>query len=106
MASHGVALTVGLAILNGLFSPALIAVFALNALWMPFFLPASPPLIFLLSSLIVSTLTLMIGGVPAALYERITGVRETGPVSAAIWFAATLLLSLPAVPNIVKALGL
>jgi hypothetical protein len=106
MSANTIVPIVGLAILNGLFSPALGLVFALHNIWMPFFLPASLPLVFLLSSLIVSTLTLMIAGLPAALYERVTGAQETGAVSSAVWFAAALLLTLPAVPNIVKALGL
>ena len=56
--------------------PALIAVFALHPVWYPSFLPAMLPLLLMLSSLIVATLTLMIGGVPAALYERFSSRGE------------------------------
>jgi hypothetical protein len=105
MTQHNLIIIVGLAILNGIFSPALIAVFALYPVWYPSFLPAALPLLFLLSSLIVATLTLMIGGVPAALYERFTR-REQTPLSGYIWLACVLVLTLPAIPAIMKALGL
>ena len=47
MTQHHLAIIVGLAILNGIFSPALIAVFALHPVWYPSFLPAILPLLFL-----------------------------------------------------------
>jgi hypothetical protein len=96
---------IGLAILNGLFSPYLALVVALNGLWYPFFLPASMPVILMLSSLIVSTLTLMVGGVPAALYERVFGGLKTDYVSGFIWLIGVALLTLPATGNLMKAVG-
>jgi hypothetical protein len=101
---HNLIIIVAIAILNGIFSPALIAVFALNPVWYPSFLPAMLPLLFLLSSLIVATLTLMIGGVPAALYERFAR-RERSVLSGYIWLASVLVLTLPAIPGLMKALG-
>jgi hypothetical protein len=105
MTQHNLVIIVGLAILNGIFSPALIAVFALHPVWYPSFLPAMLPLLFLLSSLIVATLTLMIGGVPAALYERFAG-RERSAMSGYIWLAGVLVLTLPAIPGMLRALGM
>lgn len=99
-------LVVAVAIANGLFSPALLPIFALQGIWYPFFLPASLPLILLLSSLLVSTLTLMLAGVPAALYERGAGKGKSSRASGLIWLAAAVLLALPALPNLVRALGL
>ena len=96
---------VAVAIANGLFSPALLPVFALQGIWYPFFLPASLPLILLLSSLLLSTLTLMLAGVPAALYERLIGDGKSSRASGLIWLAAAVLLTLPAVPNMLAALG-
>jgi hypothetical protein len=96
---------VGLAILNGIFSPFLVGVFALQGIWYPFFLPPALPLAFTFSSLILSTLTLMVGGVPAALYERLAGGGKPSPASGLIWLVAVLLLTLPALGNILKALG-
>jgi hypothetical protein len=105
MAPHNIAIIVGIAIINGLFSPALIAVFALQGLWYPFFFPSSLPVILMLCSLIISTITLMVGGIPAAIYERFAGGGQASTLSGLIWFAGVLLLTLPAIPNIVKALG-
>ncbi len=105
MTQHHLAVIIGLAILNGIFSPALIAVFALYPVWYPSFLPAMLPVMFALSSVIVATLTLMIGGVPAALYERFTQ-REKTPMSGYVWLAGVLVLTLPAIPGIMNALGL
>ena len=106
MPRHNLVAVIGLAILNGMFSPAIIPVFALHGLWYPFFLPALLPAIFLACSLIVSTFTLMLGGVPAALYEKISGGGKSTAVSGLVWLVAVALLTLPALPNILNALGL
>jgi hypothetical protein len=106
LAPHNIVIVVGLAIINGLFSPALIAVFALQGIWYPFFLPNSLPAILMLCSLIVSTITLMVGGIPAALYERLIGGGQSSAASGFVWFAGVLVLTLPALPNLAKALGL
>jgi len=100
MPQNSIVVIVGLAILNGIFSPLLIMVFALQGIWYPFFLPP------MLSSLLLATLTLMIGGVPAALYERLAGGGQSSFTSGLIWLGGVLALTLPAVPNILKALGL
>jgi hypothetical protein len=56
------------------------------------------------SALILSTLTLMVAGVPAALYQRLS-VHPKDVVAASIWLGCTALLTLPALPNIMRALG-
>jgi hypothetical protein len=94
----------GVAIVNGIFSPYLVPVWAMRGLWYPFFLPASPAIALFISSLVVSTLTLMIAGVPAGLYERMTGARESGPASMWIWLAGSLFLALPALQNALSIL--
>jgi hypothetical protein len=96
---------VGLAIVNGMFSPLLAIVFALQALWYPFFLPATLSLVFMLSSLLLSTLYLMLSGAPAAIYERLTGQTEPGFVSRIIWLATMALMTLPSLPFVLTALG-
>lgn len=85
------------AILNGIFSPATAATFLLHPLWYPPIAPFSLPIVFMLSSLIVATATLMLAGVPAALYEHASGKRQDNTASAWIWLAGTALLSAPAV---------
>jgi hypothetical protein len=97
---------IALAIVNGIYSPQLIAVFALQGLWYPFFLPSSLPLVFTLSSLLLSTLYLMFSGVPAALYERFFGGGISSWTSRIIWFSAMALMTIPTVPNVMNALGM
>ncbi len=106
MPQNSIVLIVGLAILNGIFSPLLIMIYALQGLWYPILLPPMLPLVLMLSSLILATLTLMIAGVPAALYERLAGGGQSSFVSGLIWLAGVVALTLPAMPNILKALGL
>jgi hypothetical protein len=106
MPQHNLVAIVGLAILNGMFSPALIPVFALQGIWYPFFLPAMLPAVFLACSLIVSTFTLMLSGIPAALYEKYLGEGKSSSVSGLIWLVAVAVLTLPALLNILNALGL
>lgn len=50
----------------------------------------------------IAIMTLLIAGIPAAIYERIRGLRSSTSVSIGIWLAATLLLTLP---TIMKAIG-
>jgi hypothetical protein len=54
------------------------------------------------ASLMVSTATVILGGIPAALYERITGASESNTVSLWIWLAGTAILALPAVGNFLR----
>ena len=97
---------VALAILNGLFSPFLTIVFALHGLWYPFFLPNSLPVVLTLSSILLSTLYLMVSGVPAALYERFAGGGKASTASRVIWLAVMAIISLPSLPFVLKALGI
>ena len=93
------------AIVNGIFSPWILAVFVLYPVWYPGWLPQYAQLVYMASALILSTLTLMAAGVPAALYERLS--KTPSPLGvAAIWLAGAVLLTLPAVPNILLALSL
>jgi hypothetical protein len=91
-----------LALVNGLISPLLPIVYVLMPAWAPHvFLGMQdivilPEILFYLSSLIVATGTLLIGGVPAALYERMLGGEPESPAAMYIWLAGVLLLTLPA----------
>ncbi len=86
--------TAGLSLINGMhFSPWFDPV---AILMKPFIAGSvfSTPLVYLyLVSIFVSAMTLLIAGVPAALYERWRGLNETNPTSLYIWFAATLLFT-------------
>ncbi len=90
--------------INGLF----------NQVWLIFTLLhmqlLAPPLFFgsvgltlMFSSLMVSTATIILGGIPAAIYERVTGAKDDSTdVSMWIWLAGTGLLTLPAMGNFIS----
>jgi len=95
----------GLSILNGNFSPYMLIVYLANWFWYPStILPASPQIVVMLSAIIFATLTLMVAGIPAALYERARG-PQGGAVAGIIWIAPAAVLTLPAIPNVLRALG-
>ena len=56
---------------------------------------AEPRAIFYFTSLFIPVMTLLIAGIPAAIYERARGYARSTPVSFGIWLVATLLLALP-----------
>ncbi len=89
--------TAGASLINGqTFSPYFDPVFFLMR---PFVAPllSSPLVLFYLTSIFISVMTLVIAGVPAAIYERARKLDESSPISIGIWLVATVLLVLPAV---------
>ena len=63
----------------------------------------STSLTLMFSSLMVSTGTIILAGVPAAIYERFAGAKDDStPVSLWIWLAGTALLTLPAIENFIQ----
>ena len=88
-------------IINGLFNQAAVpfAYLFLKVL-SPALLFGSDGLALMFASLMVSTATIILGGIPAALYERFTGATEDSTeTSMWIWLACTGLLTLPAFGN-------
>jgi hypothetical protein len=85
---------------NGLFNQNLL-VFSLVHMQIlaPALLFGSVPLTLMFASLMVSTATVIVGGIPAAIYERATGKAETNEVSLWIWLAGTAILTIPAIGN-------
>jgi hypothetical protein len=86
--------------INGMFSPPLVRIpaYALTHYFLAEPLFGSQALIFLFHSLMVATGTIILGGIPAAIYEHAAGAKEDSTeVSLWIWLAATALLTLPAV---------
>lgn len=90
-----------ISLLNGLTSPLLPVIVALAPVWMPEFIPMMPEFVFHGASLLVAFGTMLLGGVPAALWERITGQTESDTPSMAIWLGAVGLLSLPGLSRLV-----
>src|SRR5688500_5090517 len=92
------------AIVNGIFSPFVLVVFVLYPVWYPSWAPAYSQVVYMLSALILSTLTIMLAGVPSALYERLIPAARPAAVGL-IWLSGVILLSVPALPTVFRALG-
>ena len=83
------------ALFNGLFSPLVAVAWKLMPLLFPILVAAPTPLVFVSSSIALALVTLVLSGLPAAIYERATGERAS-PISMGIWLMAAIFLSLPA----------
>lgn len=89
--------------INGLFNPLLIVSYAFSKTLMFAPLFGSESLILYFSSLMLSTATIILGGIPAAIYERIIGAKDDSTtVSLWIWLAASAILTLPAIGNFLR----
>lgn len=91
-------------VINGLFNQ-LFVLFALIHVQIlaPALLFGSVPLTLMFSSLMVSTATIILGGIPAAIYERFVGAKDDSTeASLWIWLAGTALLTLPAIGNFLR----
>ena len=90
--------------INGIFNQ-LWLVFALiyvSHLAGPLFF-GSVPLTLMFASLMISTATIILGGIPAALYERFIGAKDDStPTSMWIWLAGTAILTVPAIGNFLR----
>jgi hypothetical protein len=83
--------------INGIFNPLMPIAYVLSKVLMYVPLFGSETLIFYFASLMLSTATIILGGIPAAIYEHLTGAKEDSTtVSLWIWLAATAVLALPA----------
>jgi hypothetical protein len=86
--------------INGIFNPLFFFVFQISVYLMAAPLFGSTGAIAYFSSLMLSTATVILGGIPAALYERYVGAKEDSTVvSLWIWLAFTAILTLPAIGN-------
>jgi hypothetical protein len=90
--------------INGLFNQ-LALWFALIPMQIlaPALLFGSVPLTLMFASLMVSTATIILGGIPAAVYEHFIGAKnDSTDASMWIWLAGTALLTLPAMGNFIS----
>ena len=88
---------------NGLFNPllAFAYVFSKVLMFVPLF--GSESLMTYFASLMLSSASIILGGIPAVIYERIVGARDDSTeASLWIWLAATALLALPAIGNFLR----
>ncbi len=91
---------------NGIFNPlmAFAYVFSKVLMYVPLF--GSESLFFYFAAMMLSTATIILGGIPAAIYERFAGAGDDSTdISMFIWLAGTAILALPAIGNFLK-LGL
>jgi hypothetical protein len=86
--------------INGIFNPFFVIVFQISIYLMAAPLFGSTAAIAYFSSLMLSTATVILGGIPAALYERYIGAKDDSTVASLwIWLAGTAILTLPAIGN-------
>jgi hypothetical protein len=95
----------GVSLLNGLTSPILLLIRILAPIWMPGFLPSTPEVQFYFASLLVSFGTLLLAGVPAALFERARGQQSSDQTSLFIWLGTAILLSFPGLQLLLRAIA-
>jgi hypothetical protein len=92
--------------INGIFSPLSFFAYFWSKVFMSFPLFESEPLIFYFGALMLSTATIILGGIPAAIYERLAGIRDDSTVTSLwIWLAGTAILAVPAIGDFLR-LGL
>ena len=90
--------------INGLFNQdALVFTLVHMQILAPALLFGSVSLTLMFSSLMVSTGTIILGGIPAAIYERVVGAKaDSTEASLWVWLAGTAILTLPAMGNFLK----
>jgi hypothetical protein len=89
---------------NGLFNQTalLFSIIHMQVL-APALLFGSVSLTLMFASLMVATATIILGGIPAAIYERVKGVNgDSSEASLWIWLACTGILTLPAMGNFIS----
>ena len=88
---------------NGMFNPLRLFGYFFSQTFMSATLFGSEALIFYFSSLMLSTATVILGGIPAAIYERVIGAKDDSTeASLWIWLAGTAVLTLPAIGNFLQ----
>ena len=89
--------------INGIFNPFFVIVFQVSIYLMAEPLFSSTAAIAYFASLMLSTATVILGGIPAALYERYIGAKDDSTVTSLwIWLAGTAVLTIPAIGNFLK----
>lgn len=92
-----VAVIVAIAFFNGQrFSPAYDIVFFNLRHFVAGTALARPPTFFHLITVMIALMTLFLGGIPAAIYERLRGHQRSTVVSILLWLVATAALTYPA----------
>lgn len=86
--------------INGIFNPLFFFAFQICVYLMAAPLFGSTAAIAYFTSLMLSTATVILAGIPAAIYERFIGASEDSTITSLwIWLAGTAILTLPAIGN-------
>lgn len=93
-------MVLGLSIINGIFSPYLNIAVPVSAALLPELFPRTVEWVLFWGSVLLSSATLLVSGVPAALYERLVGDDPEATISMWIWLACAAFLTSPAVARL------
>ena len=89
--------------INGMFHPLRVMSYIFTKILMTVPLFGSEALIFYFSSLMLATATIIVAGIPAAIYERFVGATDDSTeASLWIWLAGTAILSIPAAGHFLR----
>jgi hypothetical protein len=89
--------------INGIFNPLLVFAYVWSKVLVSYVLFEVEALIFYFATLMLSTATIILGGIPAAIYERFAGIKDDSTiVSLWIWLAGTAILTIPAIGDFLK----
>ena len=99
---HFLVAILAFAIVCGLFHPLMPPVIVLSFHLVGRLLFGFTPLILLFSSLLFATACVIVAGIPAALFERLTGRQESDEASLWVWLAGMAVISLPAFGNLFR----
>jgi uncharacterized protein YqgC (DUF456 family) len=86
---------VALSAVNGVLSPVTPVLMLFTPIWYPDLLPVTQSAVLYTASIIVSTVTLMLAGLPAALWERAFATSAFGRQGNLVWLVSVLFLSMP-----------
>jgi hypothetical protein len=86
--------------INGIFNPLMVFAYVWAKVLVSYPLFGYEPLIFYFASLMLSTATIILGGIPAAIYEHMAGIKGDSTVTSLwMWLAGTAILTIPAIGN-------
>jgi hypothetical protein len=89
--------------INGIFNPMMVFAYVWAKVLMSYPLFEVDALIFYFAALMLSTATIILGGIPAAIYEHIAGVKDDSTVTSLwIWLAGTAILTIPAIGDFLR----
>ena len=88
---------------NGVFNPLIVFAYVWAKVFMSYPLFEVEAMIVYFASLMLSTATIILGGIPAAIYERFAGIEGDSTITSLwIWLAGTAILTIPAIGDFLR----